>query len=188
MLDKSAQLEALLFFKGEPVKKKKLTELLDITGPELQEAIAALEESLKTRGLRLIEKEDVVELRTAPEASELIEHITKEELHKDLGKAGLETLSIILYKAPVAKRDIDYIRGVNSSFILRNLMIRGLIERKTDPKDARSYVYAPTTDLLAHLGIQRLEELPEYGKVEEEIENFYNHEKESETTTGETAE
>ena len=180
MLDKNAQLESLLFFKGEPVKKKKLAELLDLTGPELEETIQTLSEKLSDRGLRLIQKEDVIELRTAPEAAELIEHITKEELHKDLGKAGLETLSIILYKTPVAKRDIDYIRGVNSAFILRNLLIRGLVERTTSRDDARSFVYSPTTDLLAHLGIEKLEDLPEYGKVEEEIKEFYEHEKESE--------
>jgi len=190
MLEKSAQLEALLFFKGEPVKKKKLAELLEITGPELQNTIQTLKEQLSNRGLRIIEQEDSVELRTTQEASDLIEHITKEELHKDLGKAGLETLSIILYKAPVPKRDIDYIRGVNSSFILRNLLVRGLVERKSDPKDARSYVYLPTTDLLAHLGLEKLEDLPDYGKVEEEVKAFYEHENEKETNeqTGETTE
>lgn len=177
----SAKLEALLFFKGEPVKKKKLAELLAITGPELETTINELTENLQTRGLRLIQKEDVIELRTAPEASELIEHITKEDLHKDLGKAGMETLSIVLYKAPVSKRDIDYIRGVNSSFILRNLMVRGLVERVSDPKDSRSYIYKPTTDLLAHLGIEKLEDLPEYGKVEEEIQSFYEQENEQTT-------
>ena len=178
MLDKSAQLEAILFFKGEPVKKKKLAEILSITGPELEQTIQALSDKLKNGGLRLIQKEDSIELRTAPEAASLIENITKEEFHKDLGKAGMETLSIVLYKAPVTKSDIDYIRGVNSSFILRNLMIRGLVERTVNRTDSRSFIYSPTTDLLAHLGVEKLEDLPEYGKVSDEVEEFYESDKE----------
>jgi len=172
-MNKSSELEALLFFKGEPVAKKKLADLLTITGPELAQAIQELETNLQTRGLRLIQKEDVLELRTAPESAKLIEDLIKEDLHRDLGKAGLETLSIVLYKAPVTKRDIDYIRGVNSAFILRNLMIRGLVERTTSRDDARSFVYSPTTDMLAYLGIEKLTDLPEYGKVAEEIKEFY---------------
>ena len=182
MLDKSAQLEAILFFKGEPVKKMKLVDILSITGPELEQTIQILSERLKSGGLRLIQKEDAVELRTAPEAAGLIENITKEEFHKDLGKAGLETLSIVLYKAPVTKSGIDYIRGVNSSFILRNLLIRGLVERTINRDDARSFVYSPTTDLLAHLGIEKLEDLPEYGKVSDEVAEFYENDKETENS------
>lgn len=176
-----ARLEALLFFKGEPVKKKKLAELLEITGPELEQAILSLEQALSGRGLRIIHKEDVLELRTAPEASALIETLIKEDLHRDLGKAGVETLAIIAYKAPVAKRDIDFIRGVNSSFILRNLMVRGLIERSSSRQDARSFVYSPTTDLLGHLGIERINDLPEYESVQQEIKAFYENEKTTET-------
>lgn len=176
-MNNNSKLEALLFFKGEPVKKKKLAEILEITGPELEKATTELQNNLENRGLSLIQKENSLELRTSPEASTLIETLIKEDLHKDLGKAGLETLSIVLYKAPVAKRDIDYIRGVNSSFILRNLMIRGLVERTTSKEDSRSFVYSPTTDLLAHLGIGKLEDLPEYGEVEKQIQEFYEQDK-----------
>ena len=111
-------------------------------------------------------------LGTAPELSPTIEKMTKEELMGDLGKATLETLSIILYQGPIVKSRIDYIRGVNSSFILRNLLIRGLIERREHPEDKRTFLYSPTFDLLTHLGISRVEDLPEYGTARDEIRAF----------------
>src|SRR5581483_8958425 len=92
------KLEALLFWKGEPMTVKKIQTALDCSKEELDAALAALEVNLATRGLRLMKNNDEIELRTAPEASAFIEKLTKEELMRDLGKAGLETLSIILYK------------------------------------------------------------------------------------------
>ena len=119
-----------------------------------------------------METDEEIMLGTAKELSPLIEQITKEELIKDLGKAGLETLSIVLYQGPISRAGIDYIRGVNSQFILRNLLIRGLIERVDNPADSRSFLYKPTLALLSHLGISSIAELPEYEQVKKDIENF----------------
>ncbi len=93
--------------------------------------------------------------------------------------SALETLSIIIYRGPITKKEIDYIRGVNSGFILRNLLIRGLIE-KDESKEGRGVQYKPTLDLLSLLGISNLSELPEYDAVKKEIEDFKNKEKETE--------
>ena len=120
-------------------------------------------------------------LGTSPENHDLIEKLKKDELSKDIGKAGLETLSIVLYRGPVRKSEIDYIRGVNSGSILRNLMIRGLIERKSDEKDQRSFLYVPTFDLLSFLGISELNELPEYEKVKTELEKAVEDEAQEKT-------
>lgn len=171
-MNNDSKLEAVLFFLGEPVKKKKLVELLNISSDELETAAQKLSLNLTGRGLSLINTDEAFELRTSSDAAALIEKVTKEEYTRDLGKAGAETLATVLYRGPIAKRDIDYIRGVNSAFILRNLMIRGLIERVINKKDARSFIYKPTTELLAHLGVTNSEELPEYQKVQEEIESF----------------
>jgi len=111
-------------------------------------------------------------LGTAPEMGELIEALIKEELSKDLGKAGLETLSIVLYRGPISRSKIDYIRGVSSTFILRNLLVRGLVERVSNPDDQRSFLYKPTFELLSYLGISRIEDLPEYDAVKQELESF----------------
>ncbi len=166
------QIEALLFFKNEPIKVKKIATILEVEESAVDEAIKRLTESFKERGIRLMQNGEEIMLVTAPEASELIEKITKEELTRDLGKAGLEVLSIILYKGPISRRDIDYIRGVNSSFIIRNLLVRGLVE-KTDSKEGdRSFTYKPTFELLSFMGIEKIEDMPEYNSVQKEIENI----------------
>ncbi|MAF59520.1 MAG: SMC-Scp complex subunit ScpB [Candidatus Pacebacteria bacterium] len=166
------KLEAVLFFKGEPMKVDELSEILEVSDVNIREAANKLRESLKGRGLVLVEKEKAYALRTSSEVSEIIAKIKEEELTREIGKAGLETISVLLYKGPSTRAEIDYIRGVNSTFILRTLMIRGLVERVSNPKDARSFLYKPTFDLLTFLGISRIEELPNYADIKLEIENF----------------
>lgn len=167
-----AKIEAILFWKGESVSAKKLADILSVTPEEITAALTTLEEKLKDRGITLVRWEDEITLGTNKAISHLIEQLTKDELMRDLGKAGLETLSIILYQGPVSRAEIDYIRGVNSNFILRNMLVRGLIEKIPNPKDQRSFLYKPTLELLSHLGTNKIEDLPEYEKVRNEIEAF----------------
>ncbi len=168
--------EALLFWKGEPMTTKALAKACSASEEEVKASLGNLKESLAGRGIVLMKAGDGDSaeycLGTSPEASELIETITKEELSKDLGKASLETLSIILYKGPVKRSDIDYIRGVNSTFILRNLLIRGLIEKMPAPHDNRASIYGASAELLSYLGVASIEELPNFEIVKEEIEKF----------------
>jgi segregation and condensation protein B len=167
-----AKIEAVLFSKAEPMALSKLAKIFSTSTEEIEEALKILDEKLLGRGVALVRKDDEVTLRTSPESSALIETLAKEELTRDLGKAGLETLSVILYQGPISRRDIDYIRGVNSNFILRNLMIRGLVEKIENPKDHRSFLYRPTFELLSFLGVSKIENLPEYSSVKKEVENF----------------
>lgn len=171
-LSLESQIEALLFWKAETLSVKKIATTLNKDVEEVKAAIKNLQESMKGRGVTLITWEDDVSMGTAKEASELIEALTKEELSRDLGKAGLETLAIILYQGPIARADIDYIRGVNSQFILRNLLVRGLIERVDNPQDQRSFLYKATVDLLSFLGISKIEDIPEFEAVKKDIEVF----------------
>ena len=167
-----AKIEAVLFWKAEPVAISKLAKIFAVTPEEIKASLVALEVVLKGRGVSLLHKDDEVALRTSPEASSLIKDLTKEELTRDLGKAGLETLSIVLYQGPISRREIDYVRGVNSNFILRNLLVRGLVEKIENPKDQRSFLYRPSFDLLSYLGISRTDDLPEYANVKKELEVF----------------
>lgn len=167
-----SKIEALLFFKGEAMKIKELVKLLDVNNDIIKEALDKLKEKLSDRGISLIQKEDEIMLATSPEMSDLIEQIRKDELAKDLGKAGAETLAIVLYKGPITRAEIDYIRGVNSTFILRNLLIRGLVEKVSNPKDNRSFLYKPTIELLSFLGIKNIKELPEFDIVQDELKKF----------------
>lgn len=180
------KIEAILFWKGEPVSIKKLSQIFStyggstegrekvVTEEEIKIAIKELEEKIQDRGIVLVSKDDEYTLATSKDVSEIIEKLTKEELVKDLGKAGLETLSIIIYQGPISRAEIDYIRGVQSNFILRNLMIRGLVEKVSNPSDQRSFLYKPTFELLSYLGVSKIEDLPDFEKARNEIESYKN--------------
>lgn len=166
-----AKIEAILFWKGEPVDIKELAKFLGIEKEAVESEIKALQNSLKDRGLSIVQNGEEIMLYTAPEASELIKKLTREEMSREVSKAGVEVLSLVIYRGPIAKRDIDYIRGVNSSYIIRNLMVRGLVER-LDSRDSRSFVYQPTFELLTNLGVNRKEDLPEFSAIQKDIETF----------------
>ena len=176
------QIEAVLFWKGEPVSIKKLSQTLAKTEEEILASLKNLESSLSTRGIVLVTKEDEVTLATSKETSDLIEKLTKDELVRDLGKAGLETLSIIIYQGPLTRAEIDYIRGVQSTFILRNLMIRGLVEKVPNPKDQRSFLYKPTFEMLSFMGVAKIEDMPNYREARNEIESYKNIQVEAEVS------
>ncbi|TSC83833.1 MAG: segregation and condensation protein B [Parcubacteria group bacterium Gr01-1014_17] len=167
-----AQLEAILFFKAESVSIKQLADILGVDKKTVEAGLAVLEAHLAGRGVSFVRAGDEVELRTAPETSALVEKILQEELARDVGKAGAEALAVVLYRACATRREIDWIRGVNSTFTLRELAARGLVARKTNPKDARGFVYEPTLELLAHLGVSRVEELPDYAVAKKELDAF----------------
>ena len=169
-MDLSSKIESILFFKNEPIVLSELSKMLDTPKEKLQITINKLQEEFKDRGIVLITNDDEVSLGTHPDASELIEKLQKEEFSRELGRAGLETLAIVLYRGPVARREIDNIRGVNSGFTLRTLLVRGLVERTEGP--SRGHTYKPTLKLLQHLGISKKEELPEFETAFKEITKF----------------
>ncbi len=167
-----SKIEAILLFKNEPVSLAVLASLLNESKDNLLLAISNLQRQFQNRGIVIVFDGENLCFGTNPELSKLIETIQKDELQRELGRAGLETLSIVLYKGPVSRREIDYIRGVNSGFILRNLMIRGLVERAESLAEERSFSYKPTLELMRHLGIQKREDLPEFGVALQKIESF----------------
>jgi len=179
-MELESKIEGLLFYKGEDVPINKLAELLKVNRGEIEESLNKLELSLSKRGLVLVRKNDSVVLGISGELSPIIENIRKEEISKELSKASLETLSIILYQNEVSRSEIDYIRGVNSSFILRNLLIRDLIEKISDPKDSRRVLYRPTFELLSYMGITSIEQLPNYNEVKKQLEGAINNQQQEE--------
>jgi segregation and condensation protein B len=168
-MELSQQIEGLLFYKAAPIKKNALCKLFEVDENTLRSALSQLSSRLQQGGVRLVESDTEVELVTAPELDTLIESVRKDEMKRDIGKAGAETLAIILYKGPISRAEIDRIRGVNSSFILRNLLVRGLIERDMQKN---SSVFGVTTSLLSHLGISNKTELPNYAIVLDQLEKF----------------
>ncbi|HUQ30448.1 MAG TPA: SMC-Scp complex subunit ScpB [Candidatus Paceibacterota bacterium] len=170
MLTPPAALLALLFTHGEPMPKKDAAKILGAKPEDLKKAVDVLHESLTQTGLSVIETDEDLELRTAPEAAEIVKKLRESELSKDLGKAGLETLAAIAYRAGSTRGEIDWIRGVNSSTSLRTLLIRGLIEGNEDPADKRRIRYSITTEALAHLGVSKIENLPRFEELSKEAE------------------
>lgn len=148
---------------------KRLSEVLKVSLAEIKETVDLLKIDLNNRGVVLLETNEQISLGTSPEFSSLIEHLQKEELNRDLSKASLETLSIVLYKNGTNRSLIDYVRGVNSSFTLRALSIRGLVEKIVDKKDGRRYIYKPSFELLSFLGVKSVEELPDYTTVSQSL-------------------
>lgn len=165
------QIQAILFYEARPMSYKKLANLLNKKEEEITEALENLEKSLADSSLTLMKKEGEVLLAIHKDYSEIIDNIKKEELNRDLSKASLETLSIILYKSGASRSEIDFIRGVNSSFTLRALMIRGLVEKVASEEDSRKFIYKPTFDLLAFMGVKEVGELPNYNEVNTNLEN-----------------
>lgn len=165
-------IESILFVRGEPTKISRLTKLIESSEEELLSALDDLEKKLEGRGIRLVRYEDKVMLGTAPESSEYVRALMKEEYNSILSKATLETLAIVVYHGPIVRGDIDFIRGVNSSFILRNLMVRGIINRTINPKDKRTFIYKPSIQFLQHIGITKIGELPEYSDFKNSVEGF----------------
>lgn len=160
----SSRLEAVLFASGEPVTKKRLLTLLAVSPEGLADAVNALKIALADRGIALIETDTELELRTAPEAADLIQALRESELSRDLGRASLETLALILYKGGATRGEIDWVRGVNSTAAIRALLLRGLIERTEDASDKRRARYQATVDALAHLGVTERAALPRFAE------------------------
>jgi segregation and condensation protein B len=155
--------------------------MLEVDAAELEPAIAELVMSRKDSGIVCVDDGREIELRTSPKAAELIEQVRKEEFNREIGRAGTETLAAILYRGPLTRSEIDFIRGVNSSQTVRTLMMRGFIRKVPNPRDERSFLYEPTTELLAEIGLQHQDELPEYASVKQKLVDLERAYKEKES-------
>jgi len=173
MNDLAKKIEALLFVSGEGMSIPRLSALIKKSDSEIKSAIEELECHLADEHfITILRDGDKVSLVSAKEVSELVENFAKDEFAGELTRAALEALTIIAYKGPVKRVDIDYIRGVNSSFMIRNLMMRGLIERIRDQKDSRAYLYRVSPDFLKFFGLSSIADLPEYGVYASRLEEF----------------
>lgn len=165
LLPLSAQIESLLLYEGEALSVPAIAKILNADKDAVVEALQALSETLTHRGIVLIENGSTYMLATHPEMQPVFETLRKQELERELSKSALETLTIIAYRGPISKHAIDYIRGVQSHFSLRNLLVRGLIEKKEHEGEPQ---YMVTTDTLSFLGITSTAELPDFEHVAHE--------------------
>jgi len=165
--------EALLFVSERPLSLDRIRDILEDKEKEgIKEVISKLKSEYeeKDKGIRLVEVAGGYQLVTNPEYSEFLKKFYQKTKAERLTSASLETLAIIAYKQPVTKLDIESIRGVDASGILKNLLEKGLI-CIAGRKDTlgRPFVYRTTRQFLEHFGLKSLDELPkieEFGDVE----------------------
>jgi|SRR5680860_1612608 len=160
-------LESLLFISGEPMSFAKLAKIIE---KDEQEIIAGAESLAKKYseakgGLKIIIKDKKVQMVTAGENSEFVQKFLKADIEGELSRVALEVLSVVAYRGPISRNEIEEIRGVNCSFTLRHLTIRGLVEKISNPNDARAYLYKISFDFLKKLGIEKVEDLPKFQEL-----------------------
>lgn len=156
------RLESILFIAGRPLTVHKLAAYCGLSVDEARAGLAELMAEYATqRGMQLNRLGDSYQLTTTPAVSALVQRFLEEEEKRELTKPSLETLTIIAYRGPVTKHELELIRGVNCSLILRNLLIRGLVEEVQDTA-AMTTRYQLTFDFLQYLGIREPRELPQY--------------------------
>lgn len=169
-----SKLEAILLASGDPVSLENLMKFFKVKEIILQKEIELLREAYQQRkaGLALVEKKGWIQLVSSADCGEVVAKFLEKEVNEKISEASAEVLAIVAYRGPISRAEIDYIRGVNCGFILRGLALRGLVEKKDNPIDSRSFVYEVSLDFLKSLGINRLEELKDYAilkKKEQEI-------------------
>jgi segregation and condensation protein B len=152
----------LLFLSGDSVPVKKLAEFLAISKEEVLENAPYVKSKLEEIGLTLLVSNDGLSIVTKGEQSALVESWTKEELKGELTPAALQVLTLVAYLGYPTREQISYIRGVQSAQSIRVLTVRGLINRVGE-------ICSLTTESLQQLGITKVEELPEYEKMNKDL-------------------
>ncbi len=168
---KIAEIEAILFASGDPVSTEKIQKFLKLTKVQIKSNIKSLimKYTDDKSGLQLIEKKGKIQLVTKVSLSRLVAEFLGKSLNEELSKSSLETLAVVAYRGPVTRVQIEYIRGVNCSYALRVLALRGIIERKDNPLDSRSYLYEISFHFLRNLGLEKISDLNDYEKLKEQL-------------------
>ncbi len=158
------RIEAVLFAGAKPYGVKRLAEFLDASSKEIEEALTELDKRLKENGIMLQRSGSDVQIVTRPEFTDDVKKVVREEAMGELTRASLEALTILAYRGPLTRPELEQIRGVHSSVIIRNLMLRGLVEEKEDTRLGQP-IYAVTFEFIRHLGLKSLEDLPKYEEL-----------------------
>ncbi|MEI6810666.1 MAG: SMC-Scp complex subunit ScpB [Candidatus Nomurabacteria bacterium] len=152
----------ILYISGEPISITSIAELLQIESKSIEEILPEVENKIKEIGLLLLKNKEEISIVTDPSQAQTVESFWKEELKGDLTPATLQVLSIIAYLGNPTRQTISYIRGVQSAQSIRTLSVRGLIKRDGE-------VCVLTGEALKHLGITKIDELPQYESIKNEL-------------------
>jgi len=167
-------IEALLFVYGEPLSLREIAKMVGIKEDEVSRVLDELKNEYQEKGIVLLAHEGNFSFSTHPDVSGVLKDIIAKNLEEPLTPSSLETLSIVAYLGPITKVDIDDMRGVNSYFTLKSLLVRGLIHKKD--QEEKGSLYDITFDALRYLGVTNRTELPSYDEFKEKLvrirENF----------------
>lgn len=167
------RIEGLLFYFGDEMRVSDLVTYTQANEQEVRESLMRLKDNYSERGLELILHNDKVSFVTNADVSALIQSIEQKELEGELSKAAQEVLAIILYAGPISKGYIDYIRGVNSTVSVRNLVARALIERTESGRGT----YVVTHAFLQSLGITDVTTIPDYEAMRAKVTSIMQQSK-----------
>jgi len=167
-----AILEALLFASGEPLTIGAIAKATSLSEQNIREIIRELTADYRDRnsGIVIAEIADGYEMATDPELAAWIRRMKNVHVSNKLSQPSIETLSIIAYKQPITKVEIDQLRGVNSDAAVKSLLDKRLIKiigKKESP--GRPFLYSTTNEFLQYFGLKNLTELPA-------IHDFFNTE------------
>jgi segregation and condensation protein B len=165
-----SKIESLLFVSNKPLTLKQLAKFSGASEADCQAALQELATQRNGSGIVLLDAPDGYQLATNSENSEIVKDFLNADLRESLTEATVEVLAIIGYRQPISKAEIESIRGVNSQYSLRALLMRGLIEKIPNPHDARGSLYQVTTEFLQQMGITSVAELPDFEELVSKIQ------------------
>lgn len=168
-------IETLLFVSNQPISEEKICEILELDDKKLaRQAIVELqmEYEMSGRAISIVEIAGGFLINTKPQYAEYIKRLYKSKVIARLSRQALETVSIIVYKQPITRLEIESIRGVNVGGVLETLLERKLIKiRGRKDTIGRPLLYGTTNDFLQYFGLKDLTELPKLEEIPETIQD-----------------
>jgi len=161
-----SQIESILFVASKPLGVKQISKALQKKTSEVEEVLETLlmKFNQSDSGLHILHEGEQYQMATNPENSEAVDLFVRDDVGGELTKAQLETLTVIAYRGPITKPELEQIRGVNCILILRNLQVRGLIE-ENEMQEKLLPVYSLSLEALGQLGIDSTKDLPDYEEL-----------------------
>ncbi|HCE86663.1 MAG TPA: hypothetical protein DEP08_02600 [Candidatus Jacksonbacteria bacterium] len=167
MHHQKSKIEAILAGSGEPITFSAIAHLTGVSTQEAADTINSLQKEYEenSRGIRIATNGKSAELTTSPEHATVMQKFIKDE-ETALTQAQIDTLAILSYRGPLTRAELEDIRGVNCAVILKNLTIAGLVEEfSASPHQT----YNISTTFLRGLGVERVQQLPEYYELNQKI-------------------
>ena len=159
---RTSAIEAVLMVVDEPVTELALASALEIPVPDVEAALAELEEgyAAQQRGFTLRQVGGGWRIYSRPDFAPVVGKFILDGQQARLTQASLETLAVIAYRQPVSRSRVAAVRGVNVDGVIRTLLSRGLIEERGSDEESTATLYGTTPYFLERLGLQSLDDLP----------------------------